>query len=301
MHLDQLHHDESLPRDNRVQRPAFTLIEILVVIGIISILIGLLLPAVQKVREAACRAKCQNNLKQFGLALANFEGAMGYLPAGMVTELDIQDSYHTGFTYLLPYIEQDNVFRLYNFGAQWYDASNYAAVEQQSPIFFCPSNRSNGIIDLSPYIKQWNSPMPPYVGASDYLLCKGANAGLYSNPGLIPTQVRGLFNISQANFTVDPSGQFEWIPTPQFQVRFTDITDGLSNTMALGEGAGGNPRFLVENFRNPGQPVIPPFGTGPAMMDQAWGAASLGDPSHPWTAGIFGVTAQFGRAPSFAD
>ena len=124
---------------------------------------------------------------------------------------------------------------------------------------------------------------------------------LRSNPGSIPTQVRGLFNISQANFDVGPSGQLSWIPTPQFQVRFTDITDGTSSTIALGEGAGGNPALLVEDFRNPGQPVIAPFGTGPAMMDQAWGAASLGDPSHPWTAGIFGVTAQFGIAPNFAD
>ena len=100
-------------------------------------------------RETANRIRCANNLKQFGLALHLFHDANGYLPPGMVTELDIQDSYHTGFTYLLPYVEQDNIHRLYHYDKQWYDPANYAAVEQQAPLFFCPSNRSSGTIDLT--------------------------------------------------------------------------------------------------------------------------------------------------------
>jgi prepilin-type N-terminal cleavage/methylation domain-containing protein/prepilin-type processing-associated H-X9-DG protein len=281
-------------------RAAFTLIELLVVIAIIGVLLALLLPAVQKVREAASRMKCQNNLKQFGLALHGFHDVNGYLPAGMVTELDIQDSYHTGFTYLLPYIEQDNIHRLYNYSNAWYDASNYTAVGQQAPLFFCPSNRSGGKIDLTPFIQQWSNAMPPFVGASDYVLCKGANAGLYAFPARIPPQVRGLFNISQADYDAVGSG-VNWRPTPQFRVRFTDISDGLSSTFALGEAAGGNSYFVIADVNNPSQPATEPFINGPAPADQAWAAASLGDPQHPWYAGIFGATAQFGLSPNPMD
>jgi len=283
------------------QRAGFTLLELLVVIGIIAILIGLLIPAVQRTRESAYRAACSNNLKQLTLALLNFENANGYIPPGMLTETDIQDSYHTAFAYMLPYLEQTSVFNLINFSKQWYDTSNYTAMEQQARVFFCPSNRSQGVMDLTPFIAQWNSPMPPYVGASDYLLCKGANAGLYNDPTLIPTQARGLFNITGASFIVESSGQVDFLPTPQFQIRMTDITDGASNTIAFGEGVGGNTLYLVEDVKNPGQPAQSPFGNGPAIMDQSWGAASLGDPSHPWTAGIFGVTAQFGLPPNTKD
>jgi prepilin-type N-terminal cleavage/methylation domain-containing protein/prepilin-type processing-associated H-X9-DG protein len=287
-------------RVERCRRGAFTLIELLVVIGILGVLVGLLLPAVQKVREAASRMKCQNNLKQLGLALHGFHDARGFLPPGMLTELDIQDSFHTGFTYLLPFIEQDNVHRLYQYDRQWYDPANYEAGARQVPLFYCPSNRTGGRIDLAPYQQQWSTALPPFVGACDYVLCKGANAGLYFNPGLIPPQARGLFNVTQADFST-ANGTTQWVPTPQFRVRLTDITDGTSSTFAIGEAAGGNSYYLIGDLNNPSQPVTEPFVNGPAVMDQAWAVASLGDTAHPWYAGIFGVTAQFGLAPNPRD
>jgi prepilin-type processing-associated H-X9-DG protein/prepilin-type N-terminal cleavage/methylation domain-containing protein len=285
----------------RNRRSAFTLIEVLVVIGIIGILIGLLLSAVQSVRAAAARISCQNNLKQIGLALHTFESANGYLPAGMVTEGDITDSFHTAYTCMLPFIEQDVIYRLYHFDKPWYDVSNYAAVGQQVPTFYCPANRHRGVMDLRPISQQWATNLPDFVGATDYILCKGANAGLGPDPTMIPLEARGLFNVSRADQTTTSTGQVQWLPTPEFRVRFTDIRDGLTNTIAVGEGAGGNPSFLVEDLLHPGQPVTEPFVNGPAVMDQAWGAASMGDPQHPWYAGIFGVTAQYGLASNPRD
>jgi prepilin-type N-terminal cleavage/methylation domain-containing protein/prepilin-type processing-associated H-X9-DG protein len=280
---------------------AFTLVEVIVVIAIIGILIGLLLPAAQKVRAAAARTACYNNLKQIGLALHSFHDATGYLPPGMLSSSDIQDSYHTGFTYLLPYLEQGNINRLYDYSKVWYDPANYTAVAQEVRVFYCPANRLRGQMDLTPIIQQWQTSMPQAVGATDYILCKGANAGLYFNAARIPSQVRGLFNVVQTDPTIDALGNSQWGPTPQFRIRFTDVSDGLSSTFAIGEGTGGNRLFLIEDIKNPGQPVMEPFVNGPAVMEQSWAAASLGDPSHPWYAGVFGVTAQFGMAPDPLD
>src|SRR5947209_14267115 len=143
------------------RKAGFTLIELLVVIAIIALLIALLVPAVQKVREAAARAQCQNNLKQLGLAVLNYEAAVGYLPANRTifgaqaaefqewvtpgaNEPDgDEDSSANWAVFLLPYLEQKALFDLWDLKAD-YGAQIPDAVQGSLPVFFCPTRRSPG-------------------------------------------------------------------------------------------------------------------------------------------------------------
>src|SRR5436853_6600568 len=131
-------------------RRGFTLIELLVVIAIIAILIGLLLPAVQKVREAAARSKCQNNGKQIGLAIANYESQFGFLPpAGTTTpsEGNLPKKMHGWAVFILSNLEQGNAIVNYDFTRDWDDTttnssgatSNAAIAKTAMAIMTCPS------------------------------------------------------------------------------------------------------------------------------------------------------------------
>src|SRR5262249_1255886 len=161
-----------------------------VVIAIVGVLIALLLPAIQKVRESANRTTCQNNLRQMGIALHNHEQTMGMFPSGLITgtqtsppdktdKTDLVVGGSTGCAMRLPYIEQGNVVNLWvEKGKGWYDAANAAASQTPIKLFYCPSNRSTGVVDVSPVsavgvsLGIFKNPLPN-PAATDYILCKG--------------------------------------------------------------------------------------------------------------------------------
>ncbi len=269
-------------------RRGFTLIELLVVIAIIGVLIALLLPAVQKVREAANRSRCQNNLKQLGLALHNYHDTQGCFPPGMTSSVpNISDADATGFTFILPYLEQDNTHKQYNFNVPWFAQPNYAAVGIQVKMFFCPSNRESGLLDLKPHEQEWGVPLPPVAAGCDYAFCRGANAALIIDWHKTLVPVRGPFGIRKPWET--KSG-----------VRIGEMTDGSSTTIAMGDAAAGSPGYLVRDLNNPTEPAIGTNGQ-PVVLEQSWSAAGVGDTGHPWYGSVLAVTAQYGLDPNPRD
>jgi type II secretory pathway pseudopilin PulG len=148
----------------RNQRHAFTLFQLLVVLAIIAILIGLLLPAVQKVREAAARTQSQGNLRQLAIAVHSYADANQVMPPGL------DDNHFSAAAYLLPYIEQDNLFKQINFKQAMEDKANADARKAVVKIFLSPLD---GIMAVD-----------PNYGATNYLFNAGANASLTDNNGV---------------------------------------------------------------------------------------------------------------------
>lgn len=216
-----------MSRSNQIKR-GFTLVELLVVIAIIGILIGMLLPAVQSVREAARRTSCLNNMRQLGIALHNYEGAYRAFPPSRLTPDDNPlpsgvtagggtSAFQSWTTLILPFVEQGNLANQFDFQQAWFDdvnSGNLAVVSTQLPIFKCASSPSSDGQD-------------PYhvigAAAGDYGSINEVKKKVYTNvlgiadPG--DSAREGLLS----KFKKNPIGQ---------------CTDGTSNTFYVAECAG---------------------------------------------------------------
>ncbi len=238
----------------RTSRAAFTLVELLVVIAIIGILVALLLPAVQQAREAARRMQCSNNLKQLGLAVHNFENVRRQLPTSLRPPSNVSSSGEQSrvsvLTDLLPYLEQSPIYDRYNKAINWNQGTNIPLSQTRIPTFICPSSPDGGALDTAPpgttaaYI-------PGIASATDYspifgiapgvftqLLGQSSPPELYRDPAEVfsrvnppYTYVRGFF---PKNATIDAGTGLQ----TSKGFTFGNVTDGLSNTIAIAESSG---------------------------------------------------------------
>jgi prepilin-type N-terminal cleavage/methylation domain-containing protein/prepilin-type processing-associated H-X9-DG protein len=216
----------------RRRRSAFTLIELLVVIAIIAVLVGLLVPAVQKVRGAAAKIQCANNLHQIGLALHNYHGDKNYFPPSRT-----EPTSFSAHALLLPYLEQDPVYKTIDFGSPWNSPSNALATSTTIKTFLCPADPRD---------------VPAGWAGNNYR----------ANEGTVPVNGYG---------DSDPEGVNAGMPPPNggfftnSKYKFASIKDGTSTTAAFSE-------HMVGDFSNavstPDGDTYRP-GTYPATADDA--------------------------------
>ena len=223
------------------RRRGFTLIELLVVIAIIGILIALLLPAVQKVREAANRTKCQNDLKQIGLAFHNYHDNNGYLPPATDNSLQASrggSNYYWGWSWMariLPYVEQDNL---------WRQADTFARTVKDNP---WEGGSPTGNPALRTALPVWQCPSDNRVFLAQYVPGQVGKGGTGETLDVAFTSYLGVSGLRSFNIGGRPAPPWSdgtihaFNPAPDgdgndlTKVKLSDVIDGLSNTLFVGE------------------------------------------------------------------
>lgn len=203
------------------KRGGFTLVELLVVIAIIGVLVGLLLPAVQAAREAARRMQCTNHLRQLGLAVHNYESANRRLPSGWIASNAHGEPGWGWAAALLPYMEGNNLHRQIDFGRPIADAQHAAVRTTVVPTFLCPSDTGPNLFEIA----------------------AGDGHDHDHTAFSVDQGAHKLFQVSKSNY-VGMFGTFEIEDAPyrgdgmfygNSHIKFSDVIDGLSNTLMSGE------------------------------------------------------------------
>lgn len=265
----------------RRRQDGFTLIELLVVVAIIGVMVGLLLPAVQKVRDAAFRMRCSNNLKQIGLALHNYEGVHGQFPPAFIKTSGQQSGTAYGISYpdntwsalpgwawgtlILPYLEQDNLYRSFRLDLPCWAPENLPFIRTRVSTFLCPSatGGSDGfLVERDSGDGVHGTPMTPNIriAHSHYVTNAGVNQPWgrstpycydYTVPEPVPEPTGALVDAINGPFYRDS------------RTRVADVTDGLSTTVFIGEHSS-----ILSNKTWVG--VIPGAATCPRLDLRPW-------------------------------
>jgi prepilin-type N-terminal cleavage/methylation domain-containing protein/prepilin-type processing-associated H-X9-DG protein len=216
-----------------MKRKGFTLIELLVVIAIIAVLIGLLVPAVQKVREAANRMSCTNNLKQLGLAMHGYHDVNNFFPAssyttGLPAPGNSTGTVHSWRIFCLDYIEQGSIGKMYDKNQSWFAVANNAAINTSVKTYLCPTTPGRGSLSTVTKSVKVNGVTTSVTvtanncGPTDYDTMNTFKVGQYA----------GVFGIAS---TTAASSFIDSIMIKDTTTRMAMVTDGLSNTGLIWE------------------------------------------------------------------
>lgn len=212
-------------------RRGFTLVELLVVIAIIGILIGMLLPAVQQVREAARRIQCANNVRQLGLAVMNYESAYMHFPSGWATESEFQPSAEPGWGWsaaLLPFVEGNNIYRQIDFKIAIDDHDHEEIIQIVVPVFLCPSDPAEELQDMDVHIDEHDHDDGDGHRVALHDDDHDHEEGLWASR----SNYSGMFGSGELEEYLG-AGNGSFFANSKLPI--SRITDGTSNTIIIGE------------------------------------------------------------------